>query len=224
MPMNEATVLANTVSAYCTTLSGIWGLMLCYTMGMQPRRWLFAYFCLFVTGLATIWMHGFGEELIPRIADIGTNLLLAWAIQVGILGDYYSKRTLKAVAGITGVVNLAYIILRSAAGASRDGTMAMTFGNFGGFSFGEALLILNSILATVLWYIKHAQIPRQARPLLYIMTFVFLVGAGLATAGNHTLHFKIMAYHATWHTVGAYGFIVLWAFNHVRFVHCGQKA
>jgi hypothetical protein len=34
----------------------------------------------------------------------------------------------------------------------------------------------------------------------------------------YVLIFQILAWHATWHIVGAFGFIVLWPFNHMRFV------
>ncbi len=79
---NTSADLANAVSAYATILSGIIPLLLCWLVSPQPRRWLFVYLCIFITGVPTVWMHGFGEQFPARVADIGTNLLLAWALQI----------------------------------------------------------------------------------------------------------------------------------------------
>jgi hypothetical protein len=68
-----------------------------------------------------------------------------------------------------------------------------------------------------LFYARRAVIPQNARPLLYLLTATFFVGLLLATASNHRVDLQVMAYHATWHIVAAFGFIELWAFNHVRF-------
>jgi hypothetical protein len=32
------------------------------------------------------------------------------------------------------------------------------------------------------------------------------------------VHFTVLSYHATWHVVSAFGFVFLWAYNHVRLV------
>jgi cell division protein FtsW (lipid II flippase) len=74
------------------------------------------------------------------------------------------------------------------------------------------------MLAVGLLYARLARIPPRARPLLYLVTILFVIGALLATASNQRVDFQILAWHATWHIVGAFGFIALWAFNHVRFV------
>ena len=89
--MLENTLLANTVSAYATILAGLLALILAALMGQQPRRWLFAYLCVFITGLPAVWYHGFGETFVPGFFDIGTNLLLGWALVNAALGDYYSR-------------------------------------------------------------------------------------------------------------------------------------
>jgi hypothetical protein len=212
---NTSADLANAVSAYATILSGIIPLILCWLVSPQPRRWLFAYLCILITGIATVWMHGFGEPFPARVADIGTNLLLAWALQYAILGDYYSARTQRIVTTITGVIIIAFIIQLIASGPERR--LAITFGESGEFTWGELLLIANSILAISLFYLRKAMMPAKAQPLLYLITIIFLIGLGFATPPNHRVDFTVVAYHATWHIVGAYGFIVLWVFNHVRF-------
>lgn len=213
--LTQSADLANAVTAYATILSGIIPLILCWLVSPQPKRWLFAYLCIFITGVPTVWMHGFGEPFPARVADIGTNLLLAWALQFAILGDYYSSRTQRIVTTITGVIIIAYIIQLIASGPERR--LAITFGESGEFTWGELLLIANSILAILLFYLRKAMIPAQARPLLYLITILFLIGLGFATQANQRVDFTIVAHHAIWHIVGAYGFIVLWVFNHIRF-------
>ena len=214
MPTDASVDLANAVSAYATILSGVIPLTLCWLVSPQPRRWLFAYLCIFITGVPTVWNHGFGEQFPARVADIGTNLLLAWALQYAVLGDYFSRRIQHIVTAITGFIIIGFIVLTIAAGPERR--LAITFGESGEFTWGELLLIANSILAISLFYIRRAMIPKKARPLLYLVTFIFLVGLGFATQSNHRVDFTVLAYHAIWHIVGAYGFIVLWVFNHVR--------
>lgn len=218
---NSSADLADAVSAYALILSGIIPLTLCWLISPQPRRWLFAYLCIFITGVPTVWMHGFGEQFPARIADIGTNLLLAWALQFAALGDYYSARTQRIVTAISGVMITAFVIQMMAAGPERR--LAITFGESGEFTWGELLLIANSILAVALLYFRRLLIPERARPLLYLVTIIFLAGLGFATQSNHRVDFGVLAYHATWHIVGAYGFIVLWIFNHLRFVQVPSR-
>lgn len=219
MPATPAD-LANAVSAYATILSGIIPLILCWLVSPQPRRWLAAYSCIFITGVPTVWMHGFGEQFPARVADIGTNLFLAWALQFAVLGDFYSKRTQRIVTTITGVVIVAFIIQLIASGPERR--LAITFGASGEFTWGELLLIANSMLAVSLFYLRKSMIPARAIPLLYLLTILFLIGLGFATQSNHRVDFTVVAYHAIWHIVGAYGFIVLWVFNHLRFTENRQ--
>ena len=149
--------------------------------------------------------------------DIGTNLLVAWLIQLAVLGDCYQRRVRWWAGGLSGAVNLAFILWKIAVGPVSSRMVVVRLGTFGGFHIGEALLILDSLLAVALLHVRHGSIPGRARPLWYLTTGIFLLGALLATASNQQVGFRILAYHATWHIVGAFGFILLWAFNHVRF-------
>lgn len=69
--------LANAVTPYATVFAGVTALSLLALMGRQPRHWLAAYRGIAVTGVATVWYYGLGEPFPARVADIGTNLLLA---------------------------------------------------------------------------------------------------------------------------------------------------
>jgi len=60
--------------------------------------------------------------------------------------------------------------------------------------------------------------------LLHLVTLFFFIGLLFATQSNHRLDFTVVAYHAIWHIVSAYGFIVLWAFNHARFFGVASKS
>ncbi len=211
-----AWALANTVSAYAIVLAGLLTLALTALMAPQPRRWWAVYAGVLLTGIPTVWHHGFGETLTTGFFDIGTNLLLAWLIQVAVLGDYYSRRTRRWVAGTTGTLILLYLVWKLAVGPLSRAN-AVSFGDFGGFHVGEVLLILNSFLGVGLLYARLSRIPPRARPLLYLVTGIFLLGLGLATASNQQVDFRILAYHATWHIVSAFGFVALWAFNQARF-------
>ena len=211
--------LANTVSAYAIILSGSTVLLFCWFVAPQPRRWVAVYAAVFITSLPTVWFHGFGETFWAGVFDGGTNLLLAWLLQIAALWDEgaYKPRTRTIIASVTGIANLLAIAAKVSQGPASSRIFPVRFGDFGGFTLNELVLIANSILAVGFLYGRHKSLSVRSRPLLYLSTFFFLVGSALATASNQQVDFIILAYHATWHIVGAFGFLFLWAFNHVRF-------
>lgn len=164
-----------------------------------------------------MWYHGFGETFGQGVADIGTNLLLAWTLQIAALWDGYPRKMRWSVALLSGLVNLFAIAARISMGPDAVRIFPVSSGKFGGFSVVELVLIADSLLAVGLLYGRYAEIPARARGLLYITTGLFVIGAILAAASNHRLDFGILAWHATWHVVGAFRFVFLWAFNEVRF-------
>lgn len=211
--------LANAVSGFAVIFSGMLALLFCGLMGRQPTRWLVVYAAVVLTGVPTVWYHGFGEQFIPRVADIGTNLLLGWLLQVAALWDYaekYSPRGRWAWAIISGLINLIGLSWIYLAGQN-SGRSIFIFGTFGGFSVGETLLIIDSILTTGLLFAKHSLILPRARPLLYLQTAIFFCGAVLASGSNSQVMYRIVAFHSLWHITAAFGFMAMWAFNHARF-------
>jgi hypothetical protein len=208
--------LANTVTGWATLLSGAVLLLLCRFVRPQPARWSFAYACIVVTGVPTVLFHGFGGGAL-RVCDTGTNLLLAWALQWAVLGDYYAPATRRRAALASAAVNLlavAWMVREAATGVKHH---LIPLGSFGGFYPGESVLILDAFLVAGLFYARRRRIPEAARPLLHCVVAFFLVGLALASAGNETVHARVVSYHALWHVVGAFGFVMLWAFNHARF-------
>ncbi len=214
----SAADLANTTTAFATLLSGLVALALCRWAGPQPRRWVAVYAAVVITAIPTIWYHGFGETPLAGFFDGATNLLLAWVWQVAALGDYYRPRTRWIVAGSSGMLLLGVSIWRLTAGLEQTRRLAIRFGDFGGFSVNELVLIASAFLVLGLMYAKLSRVPTRARPLLYLLTVLFLVGWLLATASNQQVDGRIFAWHALWHVVGAFGFVVLWAYNQARFV------
>lgn len=214
--------LANAVTSFCTIGAGLTTLALGRLVAPRhPPRWTFVWLCLFVTGLPTLGWHGWGVVAGPsgdawRVADVATNLLLAWAIQLAVAGDFHGSRFRNRLAIASGAVNLLAIagLVREAVTGVK--VLAIPLGAFGGFYPGEAVLILDAILATALFYRARARIAPAAKPLLHAVTGLFLLGLGLATADGSVVIGRVGSLHALWHVVGGFGFVFLWAFVHVR--------
>jgi hypothetical protein len=225
--MNElpAFGLANTVTGFATLFSGCTCLLLSRLVAPQPGRWQFAYWTIVVTGVFTITLHGFGETVSGfgphwfwAFLDTGSNIVVAWAIALAVLGDYYAPseqrwaRPLLTLAMVVGVAWHFYDGL-----PSTERSYLIPLGAWGGFYPGESWLIALSFTVTGLFYARRAEIPVRAKPLLALVFATFLCGMLLATARNDEIVYPFFAVHALWHLVGAFGFVAFWAFNHVRF-------
>lgn len=207
--------LANSVTSFCTIGAGVVTLLLCRYVGAQPDRWLRAYLCIFITGIPTLGWHGWGGEA-WRVADIGTNLLLAYVLQLAVLGDYYGTAFRRRFTLVSTVVNALGILWLIREGLQGGATSTLRLGEGASFQIGELVLILDSFAITGLFYARRQHIPAAAAPLLRLVVACFLVGLWLATAEGNVVDGRIWSYHALWHVLGAFGFIFLWAFNHVR--------
>lgn len=210
--------LANAVTSFCTIGAGLVTLLLCRYVGAQPDRWLWAYFSLFVTGIPTLGWHGWGTEF-WRVADVGTNLLLAYCLQLAVLGDYYAAGFRRRFALVSGLVNLAAVLFMATEGMRGGPGLAIDLGAFGGFQVGETVLIGDAVAVTWLLAAQRRRIPAPARPLLRLVVGCFVAGLLLATAAGDTVWGRIGSFHALWHVLGAFGFVLFWAFNHVRLQH-----
>jgi hypothetical protein len=221
--MLPAPDLANAVTSFCTIGAGITTLAFSWWVAPgQPRRWVFVWLCLFITGLPTLGWHGWGVVATDgsgeawRVADVGTNLLLAFAIQLAVAGDFYTPRfrtRLGVASALANAVAIAGLVREAATGVK---VYAIPLGDFGGFYPGEAMLIADALLVTGLLYAARRRIAQAAKPLLHCVTAIFLTGLGLATAEGAVVVGRVGSLHALWHIVGSFGFLFLWAFTHVR--------
>lgn len=214
--------LANAVTSFCTIGAGVTTLVLGRWVGRHPSRWMFVYLCLFLTGLPTLGWHGWGTVATDwthetwRVADVGTNLLLAWALQLAVAGDFHGPRTVRRLAWGSGAVNAAAVLWMVREAVTGVKTHWIPLGEFGGFYAGEAVLIADAVLVVGLFYAARRRIAAPARPLLHAVTAIFLVGLGLATADGDVVLGRVGSLHALWHVLGGFGFLFLWAFTEVR--------
>ena len=209
--------LANIVTSYCTCLGGILPLLFCGLYRSQPRRWLFAYLCILITGIPTVWLHAMEGNRVASFADVGTNILLAWAMIVAASGDFLSKVSRARLLGIITPLNIAgigWLVREIFAPEKRP---LITFGTFGQFYAGEVFLITNAWIVAILFVLGRKQIPKSARRVLWCVIGTFFAGMCMATAANHVITLYIFPWHAIWHITGMSGFLLLWLFNHIRF-------
>ena len=220
--------MANAITSFATILAGVFTVTLWLLLRDQPARWLHAYLWIFLTGIPTLGLHGYGEPFgapshpFWAVADTGSNLILAWALQLAVLGDYWSRRVQWRVGGASLGVNLAGIanMVRERFFAS-EVSYLIPLGELGGFRTGEVMLIADSVFVVGLLTWTRSRMPARARRLLALLAITFLCGLALATAANEQvgplLGVPVLAYHALWHLVSGFGFLVFYLFNHVRF-------
>lgn len=227
--------LANTVTGFATLFSGILPLLLTRFMHVQPARWVFAYWMIVVTGVFTVTLHGFGEtnpvwgeRWFWAFLDTGSNIVVTWAIALAIVGDFYTRPTARwAIPALTVLmaVGVAWHFYDRLPDTER--LQLIPLGEWGGFYPGETWLIGFSWLNVGLFFLNWQNITPTARPLLLLTAVTFFCGMLLASATNATIIYPFLPLHALWHLVSAYGFIMLWAFNHQRFSvaneHCAAN-
>ncbi len=216
--------LANIVTSYCTCLAGILPLAFTCLTRPQPGRWLFAYLCILITGIPTVWFHAQELNRLASSVDVGTNILLAWALQLAVTGDFMGKSTRRVFMGISTGINMlviGWIFFRLTLPSN---VAFVRFGGHGAFHLSEAALIVDSFVVLGLFVYYRKRIPGDAKGLIVLVFFMFFAGLVLASASNSRVAPRILPWHAAWHVVGAFGFITLWLFNHVRFNEIGSGA
>ncbi len=217
MTSTDVSHVLNAVTGYGVVLAGLLTLALGLMMTRQPWRWLFVYLCVAATGVAAVWDHGFGQSAPARVADIGASLILAWLIQVALVGDFYPGRGGRLINLVLFLANLEYIIAYAIGGAKGQAPLILASSQFGGLNFGELLLILNCAVAVIMLYGRRRDVQPEARPLLDVVTMLFFLGLLLSIASNAWTDYGIVAFHATTQIIAAFGFVALWAFNEMRF-------
>lgn len=216
-PFQHQAQLANAVTGFATCLGGIMPLLFCWLYRPQPRRWMVAYLCILITGIPTVWLHAYEGNRLISFFDVGTNILLAWALEIAVSGDFMGKPARRKLLVALTALNIGvwfYLAYEVVAPVKR---YVITFGSHGGFHFGQVALILNAFVVLGLFIAGYKHIPREARGLFHLAVCMFLAGLLLATARQSFISNRVFAWHAVWHLVGAFGFITIWFFNHVRF-------
>jgi len=178
---------------------------------------MFAYLCVLITGVFTVWLHANEGDRLASFFDVGTNILLAWALQVAVSGDFLKGRARRVLIGVSSLLNLAVLCWLAYEITAPQKVPLIRFGEFGQFYAGEVALIVNCWIVAGLFFGNLGKIPTAARPLLYLVFSIFFVGMLFATAGNSQISFGIFPWHAVWHILGMAGFVVIWVFNAVRF-------
>ncbi|MCB9626014.1 MAG: hypothetical protein H6725_01435 [Sandaracinaceae bacterium] len=207
--------LANSVTSFATLGAGVITLLLCWLGRPQPRRWVVAYALIVVTGIPTLGWHA---TLAPswRWADTGSNLLLAFGIQVAVLFDYFDaplRRRVLVASATLNALGIAWMGVETALGRV---PFPLRFGDHGGFNVGELVLVADALIVTALLFSARPRIPERARGLLTAILVTFLLGVALASADGRKVDLRVISHHALWHIVSAFGFVLFWAFNDLR--------
>ena len=224
--------LANTVTGFATLFSGILPLVFCALMHRQPGRWIFVYWTIVVTGVFTVTLHGYGEtnpiwgeRWFWSFLDTGSNIVVTWAIAFAALGDFYTRKTRRWAIPVATLLMIAGVVWHFIdRHPMTPPAYAIPMGAWGGFYPGETWLIGYAWLNIGIFVANRKVIPKRAMPLLLVTVAIFFCGMLLATASNDKIVHPFIPLHALWHLVGAYGFITLWAFNHVRFEEAAREA
>ena len=209
--------LANIVTSYCTCFGGIVPLLFTAFTRPQPNRWIFVYACVLITGIPTVWLHAMEGNRVASFFDVGTNILLAWALQIAFSVDFLGVKTRRSLITVMTCLNVAvwtYLAWEITAPVKRP---LLTFGDFGQFYVGEVALIVNAWVSVVVIFASFSKIPRHARALFWMFFAFFFSGMFVATASNDQVSAYIFPWHAFWHILGCMGFITLWLFNYHRF-------
>lgn len=204
--------MANAASGIALILAGLCALLFTRTLGPQPRRWQFVYLSFVITGIPTVWYHGFGEAHVPWIFDVGTNYMVAWAFQVAILGDFYSRLVQWAVGGLGALFNLGLTLWMLVDPPGAHLRLPVI-----GLPASQLLLLFDTLLVIALGVPKRRLLPTRIMPMLYVVLGAAVTGFILALQGGHEAAFGVLSYHSTWHLVASFGSLVVWAINHLRF-------
>lgn len=214
--------LANTATGFATLFAGATGLGLSRLLRRQPPAWERVWLTVAITGIFTVTLHGFGETAPgfgPRwfwaFLDTGSNIVVAWAVGMAALSDYYEPAAARRGGRLLTAAMLAGIawhFVDRLPGTERH--YLIPLGTWGGFYPGESCLIALSLAAAGLFAARRGRMPPRARPLLASVLALFTGGMLLATARNDLVVAPFLPLHALWHVVGAFAFVFLWAFEH----------
>ncbi len=215
--------IANVVTSFATLSSGIITTLFWYFDEKQPLRWLFFYLTIIITAIPTIIHHIFPTIQFWTSIDVMTNILLIWALELALAGDFFKPQTYKKFVSIISIINLIVILELGYEIFYPPKNLLISLGGKNGFPFGEIALILNAVLSVIILSYYTKTFTKKQKSVLMLLVFIFLIGLILSTGSDGFIYPRFIGWHSLWHVTGAFGFIVLWFFNHLRFVEKGDN-
>ncbi|MGC8737831.1 MAG: hypothetical protein ACP5UA_04190 [Candidatus Hydrogenedens sp.] len=216
MYLHDAHV-SNVVTSFATLWSGIVvTLFWCYD-GKQPLRWLFFYLTIIITAIPTIVHHMYPAQQFWTSVDIMSNILLVWALELALAGDFFKDMSYKRFIFILSVINCFVVLKLGYEIFVPPESVFLQLGEKSGFTFGEVSLILNAILSVSVMTYYSRTFTQKQKSVLKILVIIFLLGLILATGNDDFIKPAFIGWHSLWHITGAFGFVVFWFFNHLRF-------
>lgn len=209
--------IANVVTSFATLGSGLVVTLFWWFDGKQPLRWLFFYLTIIITAIPTIIHHMYPTQQFWTSVDVMSNILLIWALEIALAGDFFSKVFYKKFVSVMTLINMLVILKLGYEIFSPPANLFLPLGEKSGFTFGETALILNAVLSVGIMAYYSKTCTQKQKSVLKVIVAIFILGLILATGSDDFIKPTFIGWHSLWHITGAFGFIVFWFFNHLRF-------
>lgn len=209
--------ISNVVTSFATLWSGIVVTLFWWFDGKQPLRWLFFYLTIIITAIPTIVHHMYPTQQFWTSVDIMSNILLVWALELALAGDFLKAISYKRFVFVLSVINGFVVLKLGYEIFSPPESIFLQLGEKSGFTFGEVALILNAILSVSVMAYYSKTFTQKQKSVLKILVLIFLLGLILATGNDDFIKPTFIGWHSLWHVTGAFGFVVFWFLNHLRF-------
>lgn len=216
MDLSREIVLVNAITGMCAMGAGLVFMLFCILARTQPRRWMFACLSMLGTGIPTVWYYGFGDTFTWRTADAVAFLILSWALQNALIGDFFRKRAL-LLSSALGIINFVGIVLLMFEAHLAVRSWTLRLGGFGAFSIAEMVPIFDAVVSVLLLLVGARKVPPNARPMMCVAACTFVAHFFLAATVHLPVNTSTLSFHAMWHIIGVMGFLSFWVFNDVRF-------
>jgi len=209
--------ISNVVTSFATLWSGIIVTLFWWYDSKQPLRWLFFYLTIIITAIPTIIHHMYPTQQFWTSVDIMSNILLVWALELALIGDFFMERSYKKFISVLSAINFLIVIKLVYEIFSPPEDVFLPLGEKGGFTFGEVALILNAVFCVAIMGYYSKTFTKKQKSILRILVVTFLLGLVLATGSDDYIKPTFIGWHSLWHVTGAFGFVIFWFFNHLRF-------
>ncbi|MCX8065283.1 MAG: hypothetical protein N3G21_08955, partial [Candidatus Hydrogenedentes bacterium] len=148
---------------------------------------------------------------------IMSNVLLVVALELALVGDYFTQKVRMFFLWLFGTLNLLAIAYLFSILVFPIPNIYIPLGSSKGFSLGEIVLILNAIVSVVILAVNFGKLRKKEKVVFLVVVGMFLLGLVFATGSDGYIFPKHIAWHSMWHIVGSFGFVLFWYFNHLRF-------